>query len=294
MKRVMLIVNPTSGGERAPEFAERTEQKLAEFFGEVVVKHTEKAGDATVFAREAAEQEYHSVFVMGGDGTINEGINGLAEQPYRPNFGFIPLGTMNDLARSFEIPLNPEAAIENIDPSSWRYMDVGKANGKYFMNVVALGAIPTAVNETAIERKTRFGNWAYILDGLKAFTASDSHIYRMTLDGETLEAESSLILIASIDTTAGIEGLTPLAEADDGLLHLVYVKDRSLAETLRAVPQLLSGVDRSSNAVGYKTFKKGRVEVLDGAEVIPSIDGDPGEPLPLDVEVLERHLRVYV
>lgn len=294
MKRVMLIVNPTSGGERAPEFAEQAERKLGEFFGEVVVKHTEKAGDATRFAREAAEQEFHSVFVMGGDGTINEGINGLAEQPYRPNFGFIPLGTMNDLARSFEIPLDPEKAIDTIDPSSWSYMDIGKANDKYFMNVVALGAIPTAVNDTEIERKTRFGSWAYILDGLRAFTASDSHSYRLTLDGEILETESSLILIASIDTTAGIDGLTPLAEPDDGLLHLIYVKDRSLAETLRAVPQLLSGVDRSSDAVGYRTFKKGRVEVLDGAEIIPNIDGDPGKPLPLEIEVLARHLRVYV
>ena len=73
---------------------------------EVVVKHTEKGGDAAAFAKQAAEDHYDSVFVMGGDGTVNEGISSLAELDYRPTFGFFPLGTVNDLARALGIPFS--------------------------------------------------------------------------------------------------------------------------------------------------------------------------------------------
>lgn len=83
MKKAVLIVNPSSGGEKAKEFETLAEEKLKQLFDEVVVKQTEKGGDAEQFAREAAESHFDSVFVMGGDGTVNEGISGLAEQAYR-------------------------------------------------------------------------------------------------------------------------------------------------------------------------------------------------------------------
>ncbi|MBE8866163.1 acylglycerol kinase family protein, partial [Enterococcus faecium] len=96
MKKALLVVNPSSGGEQAQEYEKLAHQKLTTMFDEVVVLHTKKSGDAKNFTREAAVDRYHSVFVMGGDGTVNEGINGIAEQAHRPNFGFIPLGTVND------------------------------------------------------------------------------------------------------------------------------------------------------------------------------------------------------
>ncbi|MDO5079440.1 MAG: acylglycerol kinase family protein, partial [Streptococcus minor] len=93
MTKVLLVVNPSSGGEKAKDFQEMAKEKLAQHFEEVIVKHTEKAGDASDFAKEAAKEHYEAVFVMGGDGTVNEGISGLAEEEYRPKFGFFPLGT---------------------------------------------------------------------------------------------------------------------------------------------------------------------------------------------------------
>ncbi|WP_369676326.1 diacylglycerol/lipid kinase family protein, partial [Enterococcus faecium] len=98
------------------------------------------------------------VFVMGGDGTVNEGISGLAEEEYRPKFGFFPLGTVNDLARALKMPLDPEEAIQSLDLTKTKALDIGKVNNKnYFMNVIAIGTIPQAVNETSVEEKTKLG-----------------------------------------------------------------------------------------------------------------------------------------
>ena len=81
------MVNPSSGGEQAKEFEQLAIAKLESVFDEVVVLHT-KSRRCKNFTREAAVEGYHSVFVMGGDGTVNEGISGIAEQEHRPNFGF--------------------------------------------------------------------------------------------------------------------------------------------------------------------------------------------------------------
>ncbi len=96
MQKALLVVNPSSGGEQAQEYEQLMQEKLKKMFDEVEMLHTKKAGDAKQFTRKATSEGYHSVFVMGGDGTVNEGISGISEQKYRPHFGFIPLGTVND------------------------------------------------------------------------------------------------------------------------------------------------------------------------------------------------------
>lgn len=88
MKKSMLIVNPSSGGERSKEFEEMVIEKLNKFFDKVDVLYTKGEGDARAFSRKACKEEYHSVFAMGGDGTVNEAISGIAEQDCTPNFGF--------------------------------------------------------------------------------------------------------------------------------------------------------------------------------------------------------------
>ena len=104
---------------------------------------------------------------MGGDGTVNEGISGLAELDYRPTFGFFPLGTVNDLARALGIPLDAEEAIQNLDINKVKPLDIGKINDQYFMNVVAIGTIPESINNVDSEDKTKWGKFAYFISGFK-------------------------------------------------------------------------------------------------------------------------------
>ena len=87
---------------------------------------------------------------MGGDGTVNEAVNGLASHDKRPNFGFFPLGTVNDLARALAIPLDPKKAIESFAVDHTRKIDIGQVNQDYFTNVVAIGMIPAAKNTVAV------------------------------------------------------------------------------------------------------------------------------------------------
>ena len=84
MKKVMIIINPTSGGEKALDYKEKIENKAREYFDVVETRITEKAKDATIFAEEAVKEKVEAVVVFGGDGTVNEVISGIAEKEYIP------------------------------------------------------------------------------------------------------------------------------------------------------------------------------------------------------------------
>ena len=293
MENVLLIVNPSSGGEKAKEYEASAKEKLASLFDKVEVKRTEKAGDAEDFAAKAAQEQYHSVFTMGGDGTVNEAVNGLAGQENRPNFGFFPLGTVNDLARALNMPLDPKKAISSLDITKQRHLDIGKINDRYFTNVVAIGAIPERINQVDTEEKTKFGKMAYFISGAKQLSANQSYQFKLTIDGDEQEIESSTLLIGLTNSIGGFESLIPNATIDDGKLHLLYLKDQNFLDTVKTVPDLLRGVKESTKNVAYQTAENLIVEVLNQAKLATNVDGDPGAALPVKIQVLPAHLTVY-
>ncbi|AXJ14027.1 diacylglycerol/lipid kinase family protein [Streptococcus pluranimalium] len=293
MKKALLVVNPSAGGEKAQEFQKAAVEKLESYFDEVEVKETKKGGDARDFARAAAQDKLDSVFVMGGDGTVNEGISGLAEQDYRPKFGFFPLGTVNDLARALNLPINPKEAIEALDFEQTKSLDIGKINDRYFMNVVAVGSIPEAVRDVSVEEKTKFGKMAYLISGLKKIAQNETYNFELDVDGDHISVESTTLLIGLTNSIGGHENFLPDAKVDDGLLHLVYLKDTNMLESFQAIPNLAQGVTESNQNLGYRTFNKAHIALKNSQSLGTNVDGDEGEELPIDITILPSHLTVY-
>ncbi|MDT2571228.1 diacylglycerol/lipid kinase family protein [Enterococcus raffinosus] len=293
MKKAVLIINPSSGNEEAKNYETQAREKLAQFFDEVEVKETAEGGDATKFARKAAEEKVDSVFAMGGDGTVNEAISGLAEQSYRPTFGFFPLGTVNDLARSLNISMDPQEAIESFDIEQKTSLDIGKVNDDYFMNIVSVGSIPEAISDVDVEEKTKFGKLAYFVNGVKEVFNDENYHFTLEIDGERTEIESSAVVIVLTRTIGGFTHIVPEAKNNDGNLYLLYLKDQSITDRLKSVPDIIKGVDQSTDTIGYTPFKEGRLTVKEEAELRPSVDGDEGPELPLTIKVLPQHLDVY-
>ncbi|MGX9843707.1 diacylglycerol/lipid kinase family protein [Streptococcus iniae] len=292
MKKVMLIVNPASGGEKAKAFEKIAKSKLATYFDQVDVRYTEKEGDAKRFAQTAARASYESVFVMGGDGTVNEGVSGLAEESYRPTFGFFPLGTVNDLARALQMPLDPEEAVESLDFTKTQTLDIAKVNDRYFTNILAIGSIPESINNVDDKEKTVLGPLAYFLSGLKNILKNKSYTFTITSDGQEASFTSSLVLLALTNSIGGFDSITPDAKANDGYLHLVFTKDKTAIETMASLPSLFSKTMSSNDAVSYQKVKEVTISVQ-GCDLESNLDGDPGPKLPLTVTVLPSHLRVY-
>lgn len=293
MKKALLILNPSSGQEKARLYEGQARKKLESLFDEVEVQYTKKAGDGEIFARAAAQAHFHSVFVMGGDGTVHEGINGLASEDYRPKYGVLPLGTVNDLARSLGFSMNPSLAIHQIDLNRVQKVDVGKVNDRYFSYVLAIGNIPEAVNETDTEEKRKFGKAAYIFRAIKELNKTVPRKYRLIADGKEELVDTTLFIFGLQNSIGGRENFFPGARLNDGLIHMLYFKDKKMIDTLRAGAQVLIGVEGCSPNTEYRTIREARLENLDGTLSSVNVDGDVYFTLPIDIRVLPAHLEMY-
>lgn len=294
IRQCTVIVNPTSGRERAPRYIPLLHSTLAQRFDDITIKLTEKAGDATAFAKAAAEAE-RDVICMGGDGTINEVINGMAPVGSPSTFGFIPFGTVNDLARALHIPRSPQGAIRMLETAVKTNIDVGKINDQYFINVVAAGLIPEAVSEVSIKEKTLFGSLAYFMKGVQVLNKQKSYHFKIEEEnGTVIQVSSPLIAAMLTDSAGSFRNLIPPEERNKGIIKLCLFHDFAWLNAIRQAPKLLAGFQMGPDFVTVVGIKKAHISIDDEETLWTNVDGDKGPKFPIDLEILPSRLPVFV
>lgn len=293
MTSCLLIVNPSSGSEKANRYVKPMVMKLATIFDKVEVKETQKAFDATVFSKEAADAGVTAVFCMGGDGTVNETINGLVQAKHQPAFGFIPLGTVNDLARALKIPLKPSRAIDMLDTAKLVSIDIGRVNDRCFTNGVAIGTLSEAIVEVSAAEKTRLGSLAYFIKGMQALKEQKVYDFKIETGEEAICVKSSLIIVSLTNSLGSFEKFMPGAGVADGKMRLVIFKEFELFDTAKIIAKLLSGHLGKSKLVTVKPVRQVKITVAGNEPLSTNVDGDRGPELPLEIEVLPSYLQVY-
>lgn len=294
MKRCLVIINPSSGKERAKYHKDNLKYQLDSMFDYVELRETHQRGDATYWAKEASLCGFDSIFCMGGDGTLNETINGLALANKPIHFGFIPLGTINDLARALQIPLHPEAAISMLSHCKTIQIDIGKVNDKYFVNTVAAGILPDAVGHVSVEQKTRLGPLAYFLTGIKTLQNHTTSLFKIETEQEELIYRSPLIIAMLTNSIGGFRNVAPQARVNDGKIWLAIFKDFSYLDLLKMIPDFLSSTPLSGEYMTLLTLTKARITLLEDPLLHTNMDGDEGPDFPLNLEILPSFLSIYV
>ncbi|TMN22794.1 diacylglycerol kinase [Lentibacillus cibarius] len=291
MKRARIIYNPTSGREafkrELPTVLERFE--IAGY--ETSAHATTCEGDATRAARVAAERHFDLVVAVGGDGTINEVINGLAEQAYRPKLGIIPTGTTNDFARALWIPRNIERAVDVILAGQSMLIDIGRVNGHHFMNIAGGGKLTELTYEVPSKLKTMLGQLAYYMKGIEMLPSLKPTHARIEYDGTAIEEDIMLFLVSNTNSVAGFEKLAPNAKLDDGLFDLLILKKMNLAEFVRIATLAQRGAHLDDKRIIYTQAKHISVETDDKMQL--NIDGEFGGMLPGEFLNLQQHIEVF-
>jgi len=194
-RRISLIINPVSGGAGKLDLA-RLEGIATEQGCQLDVLRTESAGHATDLAREARQEGVDLVLAGGGDGTINEVVNGLAmtDTP----LGIVPLGTVNVLARECGLPLDPESAFRAALERKPRSISLGHivAGGveRYFSFVAGIGFDAHVVHGVSTGLKRYIGKGAYIAKALTSLATWSPPALRVSVDGMEIECQ---MLVAS-------------------------------------------------------------------------------------------------
>ncbi|WP_019639844.1 diacylglycerol kinase [Paenibacillus fonticola] len=292
MKRARLIYNPTSGREEMRRLLPDVLDRLDLAGIETSCHATTGEGDATREAQEAVRRGYDVIIAAGGDGTLNEVVNGMAGMSNLPPLGIFPMGTTNDFARAMGISKRWEDYCDLVIENKTRPIDIGKVNGRHFINIAGGGSLTELTYEVPSKLKTMIGQLAYYMKGIeKVASLSPTELVIRAEGHGVLEGEFMLFLIANSNSVGGFEKLAPDARIDDGLLDVIAVRKCNLAEFIRLLTMALRGDHFSDPRVVY--FKTKRMEVTSPGLVQLNLDGELGGELPGVFEILPSHLRIF-
>ena len=256
----------------------------------VTVHRTTCAGDAQAVAARTTKDQYDRIVVAGGDGTVNEVLNGLDGRDVP--LGIVPLGTANDLARQVGIPLDPLHALDVILTCKPARIDTAELNGRRFLNVSTGGVGAEATAETPDAAKEQLGPFAYAITGVRKLVALEPRRARFTADGLDLEMRFLLFAVGNGRATGAGTLITPEARLDDGLLDLCIVGAMGRREFTKLLFRVKSGEHLSHPAVRYLRTRE--VTIESAAPIAVNVDGEPADARRLAYRVRPGDLRLFV
>jgi diacylglycerol kinase (ATP) len=286
----LLIVNPRAGLFARPHAARSVVRALAELGWDVRVRETAARGDATALAREAVAAGLDAVVVAGGDGTINEAIQSLAGTPTA--LGALPLGTVNVWVRELGLALDPVEAARQLARGGVRRIDLGRANGRYFLLMAGLGVDAEAVAAAEGAPKRRFGPLALVAAGLLAALRATGSRLLLRADGRSRRMRAALVTVGNTRLFGGTVQITRHATAADGWLDACFFPGRTLPGKLRHLALVLLGRHDADPEVEYVRVR----ELLIAARPpLPlQVDGEAHGSTPVRIAVEPGALRVLV
>jgi diacylglycerol kinase (ATP) len=287
-----VILNPGAGSAGDAVTLRDEVQRL----GDVTIRETAAAEDATRFAREAVAQGFDLIVAAGGDGTVNEVVNGLSDNWGQATFGVIPLGTGNDFCRTIDIPGDVHTAVETLLRGDTHVVDVVCVESdatRYFINVSAGGFSGLVDERLTGDVKATWGPLAYLRSALAALP--DLTDYRMTIqfdDEEPQQLVAYNIVVANARFVAGGVPIAPNATLDDGLVDVLVIPARSLPRLATLAPLIMLGRHLENENLTFRRARKLAIDSQPGMWF--NTDGELVGNEPVTFTVLPGVLRVIV
>lgn len=288
-KKLLFIVNPRAGRSksRAPLFDAASIYSAAGYL--ITIRETRRRGDATRLVQHYGA-DYDLIVCHGGDGTLNETVNGLMRIPAesRPQVSYLPGGSTNDFAASLSIAPEPALAAQSAMRLRPRVLDVGRFNDRHFVYIASFGAFTKASYSVPQDVKNVFGHFAYILEGVRDLDTLRPYRVKLTGDGEVFD-DSDGYLFGAISNSTSIAGLMKLSPEDvsfdDGEFELLLVRVPKTAAQLQSLTRALLYQDYG-DPQGL-IFRHVRRVTAETEENLPwTLDGEyaPGAP-KIDISI---------
>jgi diacylglycerol kinase (ATP) len=293
VRRARVILNPSSGRERGPEYVDLLNTTLSRHYEDVGIVVTAGDGDAEHAAAMAAADGCEVIFVAGGDGTLNEVMNGLATAGAldRVVIGIVPLGTGNDFAAGLDIPLDPDAALEVLLAGRELAVDLGELNGRVFVNSSGGGFMAEVSVAVTPELKTIAGRLAYLIGGAQVLFEFEPVAALVTLQPGAIQVSRSLYTFAVCNSRliAGGRLIAPDALIDDGLLDVCLIETMSALEFVALARKVAGGAHVDDPRVLYYQAASVRIELERSVHV--NTDGEVFQDRICEYRVLPKAAR---
>ncbi len=263
-----FIINPAAGGGRANRASEKLAQLLRATGLRFETRKTMRRGQAAELAREGIRLGYRTIVVVGGDGTVNEVINGLLPlseiRQDRVAFGAVPAGTGSDFARSLRLPTDPRALAQVLRAGTRRPLDVGhvkyqmgdKRLARFFVNAADVGIGAEVIRITARQPRWLGGTATFLAASIGALLTHHNQRVELVVDGGArIETRVRALVVANAAYFGGGMHVAPDANFSDGLLDVVVLGNLGRLEAIVSLPQIYRGTHRQNRKV---VFLRGR------------------------------------
>lgn len=285
--RICFIVNKTAGAGRCEALFKRAEEILNARKADHVVHCTEYGGHAVKLTEQAVKDGEKFIVAVGGDGTVNEvssvlcGIEGIA-------FGILPFGTGNDVARNAGLPLEIEKAVDTLLNGSLHNYDMGRANGRPFINAGGFGFDVDVIINTEKHKKGGGGMLPYLLGIVDTLFNRKKIRAIIETKHERFEKDIMVAVVANGAQFGGGMRVAPEAKTDDGLFDVCLIEHVGLIQLLFLLPLFTKGKHLSKKPVLY--FKTDYVRFETDLEYSIQLDGEIVETTPVEYSIVKNAL----
>jgi diacylglycerol kinase (ATP) len=289
--RALIVFNPIAGQAGSLEQDLHAAADVWRAHGWTVdLRPTTAPGDGTRIAREAAAQGYDVVVAAGGDGTVNEVVNGLVGT--QTALAALPIGTVNVWVRELGLPLQPRAAAEALLRTQIRTIDLGRAGDRYFLLMAGIGFDAAVTAEVRASEKRLLGIFAYLFRAFSLAWRFRGTRARIGIDGKTVRGRVLMVVLGNSQLYGGVVKITARASLDDGLLDVCVIKGNSL----RGAPfRLLSILMQRYTLDPKLEYHRARtVHVATRGPLAVQVDGDHIGQTPMTFEAVPGALRALM
>lgn len=290
MKNFLLVYNPVAGGAG---FRKNLDGVIENFQrrGILLTAYRTRAGNsAEDFAECIKISDASGIIVAGGDGTLHNVANWLKKSGADLPVGVIGSGTSNDFAT--HLNLDAENFFDAAACGKTRAVDLGEANGEFFINVASAGAFTSIAHEVDSRQKNSLGKLAYYLRGLEEIPALKSFALSVRADGKNFELDAFLFLVLNSPAVAGLKKITDATKIDDGKLDFLALKRCSPRDLLSLTQKIISGrtIEHEPNVFFVQAEK---FEIRASVELTSDLDGEIGSALPLKISNIKGALNFF-
>ena len=257
--------------------------------------YTKKKNDAYEKAKNTDEKLYDFFMSVGGDGTLNEVISGMADSHKQIPLCILAAGTVNDFANYLGIPTQINKIVDMIEDFYVIPSDVGKLNDSYFINVAAGGMFTDISFVVTKEDKKKYGPIAYYVKGLIDLPQQLRTNLQLSIkiDQEEFDIDAFMFAITNTNRVGGFNGIVPYADIHDGKLDLLIIKKCSVTDLIALFKDYRFGKHANSPFIEYRQGKDIEI-VCHNNEIIMDIDGEKGSSLPIHVTNINKAIQIIV
>ena len=291
-----VIENPTAGQADWTEQIAAAIATFREAEWEVVQHQTAKAGDATAFARQAVAQAVDIVVVAGGDGTVNEALQGLAGQR-RTALAVLPGGTVNVWATELGIEKDEADIARRLVHGRRHLIDLGRVNGRYFLMMASVGIdaeVSGLVSDVPLLKRLKAlaGPVAYAVSALLTAIHYRGRRVTLTIDGQVMRRRLLMLVAGNTRLYGGVAEITYQARADDGLLDVSILSGRGPLDLVRRGIAILRRQQLTASGIDYR--RASQLTLNSPRPLRLQVDGEDIGTTPATFESLPQALEVVV